>query len=408
VNTAVDAVGQGSAQIRAVSTANPSSGLAPAGIAFYTGYNWGPSEVMRIDDQGRVGINATSPSYPLDVETGINNISIYSKTQISATGYITRTDVFNRSSAAGGKDALSLLKDSSQLLNKDGTINHSAFTEAYVAYKIPKVVGYKNVKQGNTTISQPIYQNVTEEGVDLVKEISWLRQVAYELNQNITMLSNNSNILNGGGRGGLRVVGIGNESDSVNSVSIALTNNGSLGSLYTLNGIPLTFKTVGTERMRIDNNGSVGIGTIAPNYILDVNGSVGATAYYYTSDARLKKNITALPNGTLAKIMQLKPVSFNWINSNVSGNATQLGLIAQDVEKVFPEVVNTASGVNGTGYKSVEYGNLVAPIISAIQEQQTQISLLENKTDMQDKQINDLQNQINELKKLVQGINTGK
>jgi hypothetical protein len=106
--------------------------------------------------------------------------------------------------------------------------------------------------------------------------------------------------------------------------------------------------------------------------------------------------------------MQLKPVSFNWINSNVSGNATQLGLIAQDVEKVFPEVVNTASGVNGTGYKSVEYGNLVAPIISAIQEQQTQISLLENKTDMQDKQINDLQNQINELKKLVQGINTGK
>lgn len=58
-------------------------------------------------------------------------------------------------------------------------------------------------------------------------------------------------------------------------------------------------------------------------------------------------------------------------------------MIAQEVEKVFPEIVNT----NSEGYKSVEYGNLIAPLIEAIKE-------LNTKVDTQAKEIQSLKEMI--------------
>jgi hypothetical protein len=123
------------------------------------------------------------------------------------------------------------------------------------------------------------------------------------------------------------------------------------------------------------------------------NGHISAYAYWYLSDARFKTNVTSLNDTTaLAKILQLRPVTFNWINSTAGNNGTQIGLIAQDVEKIFPEVVNTA---NETGLKSIEYGNLIAPVISAMQEQQKQISELQNKTLALQKQVDELKAMVN-------------
>lgn len=113
------------------------------------------------------------------------------------------------------------------------------------------------------------------------------------------------------------------------------------------------------------NAGNVGIGTTAPGQKLDVNGTVQATAFLYSSDERLKDNIWAIDN-PLEKILKLNGVSFNWKNSGDKG----IGLVAQDMENVFPELVKTDSV---SGMKSVEYGNLVAPLIEAIKEQQKMI-----------------------------------
>ena len=130
----------------------------------------------------------------------------------------------------------------------------------------------------------------------------------------------------------------------------------------------LAFGAGGGTKMTIDSNGNVGIGTTNPSYKLDVTGDIRASGAFIYSDINLKQNIQNIPNA-LQKIQQLNGVYFQWKESSKDG----VGVIAQDIEKVFPELVATDPN---TGLKSVSYGNLVAPLIEAIKEQQKQIDEL--------------------------------
>jgi len=91
------------------------------------------------------------------------------------------------------------------------------------------------------------------------------------------------------------------------------------------------------------------------------------------SDIRYKKDIIEIDD-SLSKILQINGVEFKWRDEDYMDGKQNIGLIAQDVEKVFPEVVIT----NEDGYKSVEYDKLVAPLIEAIKEQQKEIEELKN------------------------------
>ncbi|MBW6492286.1 MAG: tail fiber domain-containing protein, partial [Lentimicrobium sp.] len=134
-----------------------------------------------------------------------------------------------------------------------------------------------------------------------------------------------------------------------------------------------TIRNNGTTNWVVDsnlyNNGAnVGIGTTAPGlYKLRVAGTVAAVSFIYDSDINLKKNVQTLEH-SLDKILALRGVSFNWRDTNQKS----LGLIAQEVEKVYPELVTTSNGS-----KAVQYGNLIAPLIEAIKAQQAQITALE-------------------------------
>lgn len=132
-----------------------------------------------------------------------------------------------------------------------------------------------------------------------------------------------------------------------------------------------------------NNVGNVWIGTTAPSEKLEVNGNIKATAFYYSSDRRLKENIIKIDN-PLEKISKLNWYTFDWKNDG----RKDIGVIAQEVEKVFPQAVKTSEV---TWYKSVEYGNLVAPIIEAIKELSYKIEDLFNKYLLQEERINKLQ-----------------
>lgn len=137
------------------------------------------------------------------------------------------------------------------------------------------------------------------------------------------------------------------------------------------------------------SDGKVSIGTsTSPTYTLDVVGTgrftsdLTGSAFYYASDERLKENIQRIDT-SLAKIIKLDGISFNWKESGKKS----IGLIAQDVEKVFPEIVNTEEE---TGLKSIEYAKLIAPLIEAIKEQQKMINEQKELIDQQGEQIKTL------------------
>jgi hypothetical protein len=97
------------------------------------------------------------------------------------------------------------------------------------------------------------------------------------------------------------------------------------------------------------------------------SGTVNAANFNTTSDATLKTNVETL-SGSLDAVTSLRGVSFDWLENGGS----EIGVIAQEVEAVLPDVVST----NDQGIKSVKYGNMVAVLIEAIKEQQEQIDEL--------------------------------
>ena len=178
----------------------------------------------------------------------------------------------------------------------------------------------------------------------------------------------------------------------------------------------MNFYTANTERMRIDSAGTVFIGaTSSPSgtqrLVLTANGSTGvepmlfnelrtssatenyvrfyrngsqvgsitntlsATAYVTSSDYRLKENVAPM-TGALAKVQELKPVTYKW---KVDGSDGQ-GFIAHELQAVVPDcVTGEKDGLDKDGnpaYQGIDTSFLVATLTAAIQEQQELIKSL--------------------------------
>jgi hypothetical protein len=127
----------------------------------------------------------------------------------------------------------------------------------------------------------------------------------------------------------------------------------------------------------IKENGFIGLGTIAPSVRLQVSGDIIANSIAGSSDARFKTNVTPIIN-PLQKVLALRGVNFDWKTTEFPARSfsenRSVGFIAQEVEKILPEVVQTEN--NAEGYKSVQYDKVVALLVEAIKEQQTQIDSL--------------------------------
>jgi len=118
-----------------------------------------------------------------------------------------------------------------------------------------------------------------------------------------------------------------------------------------------------------DDTGNIGIATDNPTEKLHVIGNILASGNITAfSDIKLKDNIEVIPNA-LDKVVQIRGVTFDRVDEEVP---RQSGVIAQEVEKVLPEVVIT----NKDGIKSVAYGNLVGLLIESIKELKVEVNEL--------------------------------
>ena len=149
----------------------------------------------------------------------------------------------------------------------------------------------------------------------------------------------------------------------------------------------LEFQTLGaspaTTKFTIKNNGKIGIGTTNPtNGFVEINGAAGAgsnvslyasNAIVENSDARVKTNITTIENA-LDKVDAIRGVTYNKIN-NPNGPRS-MGVIAQELQEILPEVVYQSEDESGN--LSVSYGNIVGVLIEAIKELRAKIEELKS------------------------------
>jgi hypothetical protein len=144
------------------------------------------------------------------------------------------------------------------------------------------------------------------------------------------------------------------------------------------------------RRMVISFDGNVGIGTTSPAYKPDVSGTIRGDNVN-PSDVRLKQDITPIHN-PLERVAQLRGVNYRWNDENM-GRGLQMGVIAQEVEAIFPEVVST----DDQGYKSVAYHKLVAALIEAVKELKTENDALKQSQEQTNAELESLKARLNRL-----------
>jgi hypothetical protein len=122
-------------------------------------------------------------------------------------------------------------------------------------------------------------------------------------------------------------------------------------------------------------SGALGVGTATPSTVGLIRATNDVIAYY-GSDERLKDNIITI-SGSLDILKQIGGYHFDWkpmpgIHEN---EGHDIGVIAQEIEKVLPEIVTTRDN----GYKAVKYEKLVALLIESNKELLKRIERLEEK-----------------------------
>jgi hypothetical protein len=137
-----------------------------------------------------------------------------------------------------------------------------------------------------------------------------------------------------------------------------------------------------SEVARFNSDGFLGLGVTTPSERLHVVGNglfTGEVTAYSSSDSRLKQNIKPITSA-LDIIEGLNPVSYNWNKKAIALNSikddirTNYGVIAQEVEKILPDLVHQTNG-----YKSVDYIQMIGILLAGVRELNCRINNLENR-----------------------------
>lgn len=395
-----------------------------AHLAFYTTLNntEGRKERMRITSSGNVGIGTTSPTVKLDVYDPSAESRLIVKTGVSTQHAIIST--------VGGTTSMSFLSSKNTAdgyiranTNLITTSNHDL--DFGINASIKMTIGANgNVGIGTTDTSTRlrVYTNDVSNWAQVVSNISTSG------NGVLIMAGNNPGVGSekllecrdnagnvkfnvwDGGRVGLGTtspdtklhlfeasadssIKVHTNSNSTNafcrymnsysSLVIGQTSNAG-GAL--LSGVPalaavinmesnygLYFGTNGTIRMYISNGGTVTVNSLSGSGNRTVYSDPAGALTNSSSDRSMKQNIVDSAYG-LQQTLALRPVSFNWKTELQTklGAQNEIGLIAQEVQPIIPEVV----GTNSDGTLSLDYAKLVPVLINAIKELKAELDAL--------------------------------
>ena len=171
--------------------------------------------------------------------------------------------------------------------------------------------------------------------------------------------------------------------------TLAVTNGGTGATSFTAGRVLLgngtTDITTSANLFYNTSTNRLGVGTTTPGYTLDVGGACHASSFPTSSDIRFKKNIQPLKNA-LQTILSLRGVKYEWnnfIHSERPGyelNTPIIGMIAQEVEQVIPEIVGKwMLNENFQDARSLEYQRIIPYLIEAVKELNNKNKLLESR-----------------------------
>jgi hypothetical protein len=158
-------------------------------------------------------------------------------------------------------------------------------------------------------------------------------------------------------------------------------------------------------------NGRVGINIDPGSYALHVNGPAGKPgggSWSNSSDARLKKDTRPLEHA-LDRLLELRGVTYEWIEPAKHGNltGTQIGMIAQDVEPVFPQWV----GEDSDGYKTLGFMGFEALTVEALrdvtallEEKDAQLAAHESQIAQQQQTLDQLRAEMTDMRRMIEEL----
>ncbi|RYY21667.1 MAG: hypothetical protein EOO04_17885 [Chitinophagaceae bacterium] len=347
---------------------NASSGR---NLRFFTGGFANANERLRIDANGNVGIGNLAPAQKLDVTGNIRfSGALMPNNAAGTSGYLLRSN--GTGAAPTWVDPATIVGATPWALGGNSLIAVSNFgTTSYT--DLPVITG--NTEKMRVTAGGNVGIGTTNPQfkMHVIGDIASSNDIV------VNHTNTNAGDLN---TGGLRF-----GSTSGEGIASKRTAGGNQNGLDIYTGY--------TRRIAIANGGLITVSSnIVPsgdNFI--TLGALGArwSAVYagngtiQTSDRRQKKNIVNLDLG-LDAVMQLQPVRYNWKNDSTS--TQKLGLIAQDVRKIVPEVVVGDEKKESLG---MNYAELVPVLINAIKEEQKQITDLKKQVEVLQRQVLELQ-----------------
>ena len=353
----------------------PSGGRPSGRLRFSHGATPGATEVMTLGQDGNVGIGLTAPAVKLHVtgnrvrlESGGKRLDL--RADGSAVDVQSEThNLYIRSSGPAGNNNV--------IVNPFGTDGQVAIGTTAPAVKLHVVGNRVRLESGGKRLDL----RADGSAVDVQSETSDV----YIRSTGTVRRHRNNVIINPFGEDGNVAIGMTAPAVKLHVVGnrvrleqggrkLDLRADGSEVDVHSeTNDLYLRSSGPGGRNRVIINpfgqDGNVGVGTQSPTDKLHVAGNVRANDFIVTSDAALKSDIAPL-QGALGKLRRLRGVEFKWAKphedqSEPPAPHRRLGVVAQEVEKVAPELVHEAEA---GGTRGVNLGGLLATLIEATKE----------------------------------------